>query len=82
VNAKIGGMNPKNTPESVPRPRAIRSYVLRSGRTTAGQARALATLGPRYLLPYQPMPLDLDAVFGRQAPRILAKSIRPVWAHC
>lgn len=36
-----------------------------------GQARALAELGPRYLLPYREERLDLDAVFGRAAPKVL-----------
>jgi tRNA (guanine-N7-)-methyltransferase len=55
----------------------IRSYVLRAGRVGSGQARALAEIGPRFMLPYQPAVLDLDAVFGRAAsdsppvPRIL-----------
>ena len=62
---------PKNTPESVLHPRGIRSYVLRTGRTTVGQARALETLGPQYLLPYQPTPIDLPAIFGREAPTVL-----------
>ena len=30
----------------------MRSYVLRAGRTTPAQARALATLAPRWLLRY------------------------------
>ena len=30
-----------NTPESVSHPRGIRSYVLRTGRTTTGQAKAI-----------------------------------------
>jgi tRNA (guanine-N7-)-methyltransferase len=51
--------------------RAIRSYVLRAGRITEAQKRALAELLPRYGLPFSPDPLDLDAVFGRHAPRIL-----------
>jgi len=51
--------------------RSIRSFVLRAGRMGSGQARALAQLGPRFLLPYQPALLDLDAAFGRQAPRIV-----------
>lgn len=51
--------------------RPIRSYVLRAGRTTDGQARALATLGPRFVLPYEPRPLDFAAVFGRAAPTVL-----------
>ena len=49
----------------------IRSYVLRAGRVGSGQARALAELGPRYLLPYQSSRVDLDAVYGRSAPKIL-----------
>jgi tRNA (guanine-N7-)-methyltransferase len=55
----------------VPHPRGIRSYVLRTGRTTVGQARALEELGPQYLLPYQPAPVDLTQVFGRDAPTVL-----------
>ena len=55
----------------------IRSYVLRAGRVGPGQARALAEIGPQFMLPYQPAELDLDAAFGRTAsnsnpiPRIL-----------
>jgi tRNA (guanine-N7-)-methyltransferase len=44
---------------------------MRAGRTTTGQARALETLGPRYILPYSPGVLDLHAAFGREAPTIL-----------
>ncbi|MBC5766437.1 tRNA (guanosine(46)-N7)-methyltransferase TrmB [Ramlibacter albus] len=61
----------KNTPESVPHYRAIRSYVLRTGRLTTGQARAIESLGPRFILPYEPRALDLTQVFGREAPRVL-----------
>jgi tRNA (guanine-N7-)-methyltransferase len=60
-----------NAPESVPPRRGIRSFVLRTGRTTVGQARALESLGPRFLLPYQPRPIDLAEVFGRAAPTLL-----------
>ncbi len=49
----------------------IRSYVLRAGRVGSGQARALAEVGPRCLLPFQPPLVDLDAVFGRAAPHVL-----------
>jgi tRNA (guanine-N7-)-methyltransferase len=58
-------------PEGVAHPRTIRSFVRRAGRTTLGQARAFETLGPRFLIPYQPRPLDLAAAFGRDAPTIL-----------
>jgi tRNA (guanine-N7-)-methyltransferase len=36
-----------------------------------GQERALAELGPRFLIPFSDAPLDLDLAFGRQAPKIL-----------
>ncbi|MFN3295905.1 tRNA (guanosine(46)-N7)-methyltransferase TrmB [Caldimonas sp.] len=51
--------------------RGVRSYVKRGGRTTEAQARAFATWGPRFLLPYRPEPLDLAATFGRDAPTVL-----------
>ncbi|HEU4458093.1 MAG TPA: tRNA (guanosine(46)-N7)-methyltransferase TrmB [Methylibium sp.] len=49
----------------------MRSYVLRAGRVGPGQARALAELGPRFVLPFEPCVIDWDAVFGRRAPRVL-----------
>jgi len=55
------------TTDSAAHPR-IRSYVLRAGRVGSGQARALAEIGPQFMLPYQPAVLDFDAVFGRAAP--------------
>jgi tRNA (guanine-N7-)-methyltransferase len=51
--------------------RPIRSYVLRQGRITRAQERACAELLPRWGIPFAPRPLDLDAAFGRAAPRIL-----------
>ena len=50
---------------------AIRSYVLRTGRITRAQTRALEELLPRFGIPYSDAVLDLDAVFGRRAPRVL-----------
>jgi tRNA (guanine-N7-)-methyltransferase len=50
---------------------AVRSYVLRAGRITRAQRRALDELLPRWGIPYSPVPLDLDAVFGRKAARVL-----------
>lgn len=52
-------------------PRTIRSFVLRAGRMGSGQQRALEELGPRFVLPFAAAPLDLEAVFGRSAPKIL-----------
>jgi len=51
--------------------RAIRSYVLRAGRITAAQRRALEVLMPLYGIAYEPVALDLDRVFGRSAPRVM-----------
>jgi len=48
--------------------RRIRSFVKREGRLTAGQERALNELFPRYGLPLQDTPLDLDDTFQRTAP--------------
>jgi tRNA (guanine-N7-)-methyltransferase len=49
--------------------RPIRSYVLRQGRTTAAQQRALAELFPKYGLPFTGQPIG--DVFGRKAPLVL-----------
>jgi len=51
--------------------RPIKSYVLRQGRLTPGQERALEQAWPRYGLDYAGSPRDLDACFGRSASRIL-----------
>lgn len=45
--------------------RPIRSFVLRQGRLTHGQQRALDELMPVFGIPYAPALLELDAVFGR-----------------
>ena len=50
----------------------IRSFVLRAGRTTAGQQRAMDELGPQFILPYQEAPLNLPEAFGGSLhPKIL-----------
>jgi tRNA (guanine-N7-)-methyltransferase len=51
--------------------RPIRSFVLRAGRITAAQERALQDLWPLYGLELDDRPFDLDAVFGRVGPRCL-----------
>jgi len=52
-------------------PRRIRSFVLRAGRTTPAQERALGELWPTYGIDLTEAPLDLAQVFGRSAPRCL-----------
>jgi tRNA (guanine-N7-)-methyltransferase len=54
-----------------PRNRPIRSFVVRAGRMTGGQTRALEEFWPRYGVEYSQAPLDLEALFGRAAPRTL-----------
>ncbi len=49
----------------------LRSFVMRAGRVGPGQQRALAELGPRFVLPFAAQPLDLGATFGRSAPLLL-----------
>jgi len=49
----------------------IRSFVLRQGRLSPAQGRNLETGMPLWGLPYRPAFLDLDAVFGRAAPKVL-----------
>jgi tRNA (guanine-N7-)-methyltransferase len=44
---------------ATPPPRRVRSFVLRGGRMGTGQQKALAELGPRFVLPFSPNPLDL-----------------------
>ncbi|MFZ2988381.1 tRNA (guanosine(46)-N7)-methyltransferase TrmB [Ideonella sp.] len=57
-------------PGGAPR-RGIRSFVLRAGRMGTGQQKALETLGPRFILPYQAGVLDTTQAFGRAHPVIL-----------
>ena len=54
-----------------PQHRAIRSYVLRGGRLTAGQQRAFEEHWPTWGLDYQAIPLDLRQVFGNDHPVFL-----------
>jgi tRNA (guanine-N7-)-methyltransferase len=44
--------------------RRIRSFVLRAGRVTAAQERALTELWPAYGLDFRNEPMDLDVAFG------------------
>ncbi len=61
----------EGAPADVSHPRAIRSFVRRTGRTTLGQAKAFADVGPRFLLPYTGKLLDFAAAYGRSAPTVL-----------
>ena len=52
-------------------PRPVRSYVLRQGRISPAQERALQELLPRYGIEYDARPIDAARIFGRNAPLVL-----------
>jgi tRNA (guanine-N7-)-methyltransferase len=66
-----GAVKIAHVSESIHHPRAIRSFVTRSGRTTAAQQRALEQLWPKYGVGFEARPLDLRATFAREAPCVL-----------
>lgn len=70
-NAPTDSPKPSGIPADVPFLRTIKSYVLRAGRTTIGQAKAYELYGPANLLTYAPETLNASAAFGRSAPLIL-----------
>ena len=67
-------LNPEKT--GAQWPRRIKSFVMRAGRTTGGQQKAIDELGPKFLIPYKPVLLDWQQTFDREQvsayrPRIL-----------
>ena len=44
--------------------RTIKSFVKRAGRMGSGQERAMAELGPQFLVPYQPSAINFEAAFA------------------
>jgi tRNA (guanine-N7-)-methyltransferase len=58
-------------PPQTPPARAIRSFVTRAGRLTDAQQRALRELWPRYGVAFEAKLLELDALFGRRAARVV-----------
>ncbi|MGB5689855.1 MAG: tRNA (guanosine(46)-N7)-methyltransferase TrmB [Woeseiaceae bacterium] len=57
--------------EDSPARRTIRSFVLRAGRITASQQRALDELWPDYGIDYTESPMNFDRLFGRTAPVVM-----------
>lgn len=51
--------------------REIKSFVRREGRLTPGQQRALETLWPRFGIEQSSLSLDLNTLFGREAPKVV-----------
>lgn len=59
------------TSQSPVKLRQVRSFVLRLGRMTSGQERALNELWPKFGIEFSISPVDLEATFGRNAPRMI-----------
>jgi tRNA (guanine-N7-)-methyltransferase len=58
----------ENQSPTAPRRRAIRSFVIRAGRMTPGQRRALDELWPAWGVDFTPEPVDSPQLFGNQNP--------------
>lgn len=62
--------------------RTVRSFVKRAGRIGSGQVRAMAELGPQFLVPYQQSAIDLVAIYadstGASAPIASQAAAHPV----
>ncbi|CAN5324348.1 tRNA (guanosine(46)-N7)-methyltransferase TrmB [soil metagenome] len=57
---------------SPPHPqRRVRSFVVRAGRMSTGQQRALETLSERFVLPFAPGPFNAAAAFASDRPLVL-----------
>lgn len=55
-----------------PEDRHVRSFVIRAGRMTDAQTRAMEELGPKYLIDASALKtIDFDAAFGRKAPLVV-----------
>jgi tRNA (guanine-N7-)-methyltransferase len=63
-----------SAPSHVAHPKDIKSFVRRAGRTTSGQAKALAELGPHFVLPYQSSTINFIAARADSTP---ASSLKP-----
>jgi len=50
---------------------SIHTFVLRSGRITEAQRRAIERFGPKYILPFTGAPLDPDSLFPEKKPLVL-----------
>ncbi len=54
-----------------PRHRSVRSYVVRGGRLTSAQRRAMDAYWSRYGVDFSPSRVDLDALFGRSSRHVV-----------
>lgn len=52
-------------------PRRIKSFVMRAGRTTSGQQKAIDDLGPQFLIPFSKEPIHLQTSFGEDSKKYI-----------
>jgi tRNA (guanine-N7-)-methyltransferase len=64
VESKLSQVNSVGQADRTDR---IRSFVLRAGRLTAGQQRALDDLGPQFLVPFKHQPFDWASAFAHSS---------------
>lgn len=64
-------MNDESPAQPAISKRTIRSFVIRRGRSTHAQERALEALWPRYGIAFSTTSLDLATTFGRVAPTMI-----------
>jgi tRNA (guanine-N7-)-methyltransferase len=64
-------MMTERPPDASDHPRRVRSYVLRPGRITVAQRRALEALWPQFGIDPPAQCIDLDQLFGHRAPRMI-----------
>jgi tRNA (guanine-N7-)-methyltransferase len=65
TDAVIGNVDSTATADAKPFMRTIKSFVKRAGRMGSGQVKAMAELGPQFLLPYQPSAIDFVAAYAQ-----------------
>ena len=51
--------------------RSVRSFVIRAGRTTEAQRRALEELWPRFGIEFAPRLLEFESLYARRAPQVV-----------
>jgi tRNA (guanine-N7-)-methyltransferase len=57
-------MQPQQQRPAIEHLKKIKSFVMRAGRTTSGQAKAIETLGPHFVLPFKDNITSSQDIFG------------------
>jgi tRNA (guanine-N7-)-methyltransferase len=65
TSEKIHDPSSETAATAAPSRRTVRSFVIRGGRQTVAQQRAMDELWPHYGIEFSGQPIDLEQVFGR-----------------